>query len=77
MSLYRGRSPSPAGSGCGAPSVSNATSLNSGSAGGAPVAPIGEFIDALPPPRKFFLAVKKKNLHVIHDESCACCRYVF
>ena len=34
---YRGRSPSPGGSGCGAPNVSKATSVNSGSACGEQV----------------------------------------
>ena len=40
--------------------MSNVTSLNSGSAGGVPTAPVGGFI-SLPQPQKVLLAVKKKK----------------
>ena len=69
-SRYRDRSPRPGGSPCGDPSVSNETSVNSGSASGVPAAPVGEYT-LLNKPQNLS-AVKKKNLHVIHDESCPC-----
>ena len=74
LSGYRGRSPSPGGSDCGAPSVSNETRLNSDTASGVPATLVGGCTaDEKQTGLRFLLAVKKKNLHVIHDQSCACC----
>ena len=74
-----GRSTSPCGSGCGFPDLPNETRLKSRPAGGGLASPIAtssgvghvELVVSY-----FLLVKKKKNLHVIHEESCTCCCYV-
>ena len=64
--------PSPGSSGFGAPSVSNETRVNSGSASGVPLTPVAGFGAGGNLQPIFVSGEKKKNLQVIHDKSCPC-----
>ena len=73
---WSGRSPSPSGSGCRFPSLSNETSLNSGGARVVLVRLVARPTGVATAAR-LNLCFSKKNLRLIRDQYWAYCSYLF